>query len=419
MARTHPPSLITLTAATLREEGLAPRGTSVLVAVSGGPDSMALLHVLARLRSKHGFSLFAHGIDHGLRPEAPAELDLAEALARALDVPFRRTRVDVAAGGNLQARARKARYAALHAAAREVGATRVATGHHADDRAETLLMRILRGAGPGGLAVLPPIAAFPIPVRTPADDAPIYLVRPLVRARRAEVEAHIARHGIRFAEDPSNAQSRYLRTRVRKELMPILTALDPRVVEHLCALADDLAPLAVSPALPFRIPRPTLLALERLARAPRHGEQVALPGGLVATLDRAHAPLRVSPNEPNSLRSLRRDDAARDPAHSPLPTSAPKGTTRRAKAFFQSGNAPAVAMQNAAARGVARADERATPRNETANATDDGTGEKATDEGSVEKGEKPRAASVRNVKAAARAWEEDGVDQLDEAVARC
>jgi tRNA(Ile)-lysidine synthase len=227
MPRTHPPTLITLVRAALREHELIPRGGRVLVAVSGGPDSMALLHVLALLRSRFGFGLFAHGVDHGLREEASAELDLASLLARAHDVPFARSRVSVAPGGNVQARARAARWEALRAAASAAGAGRIATGHHADDRAETLVMRIVRGTGLRGLAVLPPIDGDRI--------------RPLYRARRADVEAHLARHRVRYATDPSNRDPRFLRTRVRGEIMPALERLSPRITEHLCALADEAA----------------------------------------------------------------------------------------------------------------------------------------------------------------------------------
>jgi tRNA(Ile)-lysidine synthase len=227
MARTHPPTLITLVRAALREHHLVPRGTRVLVAVSAGPDSMALLHVLAGLRSAGGFGLFAHGVDHGLRPEAGSELDLAEEFSRSLDVPFSRERVKVDLGSNLQARARDARWASLRTAASRVGAGRIATGHHADDRAETLLIRLLRGTGTRGLAVLPPLDGDRI--------------RPMLRARRLDIDGHVARHGVPFALDPSNENQRYLRTRVRRELIPELVRLSPRVVEHLCALADDAA----------------------------------------------------------------------------------------------------------------------------------------------------------------------------------
>jgi tRNA(Ile)-lysidine synthase len=227
MPRTHPPTLITLVRAALRDDGLVPRGTIVLAAVSGGPDSMAMLHVLALLRSRLGFGLFAHGVDHGLRAEAAAELDLAEAFARSLDVPFGRTRVAVAPGGNLQARARTARWQALLAAAAAAGAGRIATGHHADDRAETVLIRLLRGTGAPGLGVLPPCDGVRI--------------RPLYRARRADVDAHIARHRLACAVDPSNRDPRFLRTRVRHEIVPALERLSPKIVEHLCRLADEMA----------------------------------------------------------------------------------------------------------------------------------------------------------------------------------
>lgn len=236
MARTHPPTLITLVRAALREHPLIPRGSSVLVAVSGGPDSTALLHVLALLRGRRGFGLFSHGVDHGLRAEATAELDLVEAFSRSLDVPFARTRVVVPSGGNLQARARSARWEALRVAASKAGADRIATGHHADDRAETLLMRLLRGTGLRGLAVLPPL-----------DDVKGPRIRPLYRARRSDVDAHVARHGLPVASDPSNRDPRFLRVRVRHDVLPSLERLSPHLVQHLCRLADEAAETREAP----------------------------------------------------------------------------------------------------------------------------------------------------------------------------
>ncbi|HYP74871.1 MAG TPA: tRNA lysidine(34) synthetase TilS [Polyangiaceae bacterium] len=211
---------------TLREECGVERGSRVLLALSGGGDSMALLHVLALLAKKLAFSLIAHGVDHGLRTEARGELDRAELQCRALGVPFSRSVLSLANGGNLQARARDARRAALSAAAERVGAESIATAHHADDRAETVLLRLLRGSGPPGLAVLPPRSGL--------------WIRPACRARKSDIALHLSRHGLGFAEDPSNRQSRFLRTRVRYELMPLLEQLSPQIVGHLCALADAL-----------------------------------------------------------------------------------------------------------------------------------------------------------------------------------
>ncbi len=227
MARSHPPTLITLVGRTLREECGVTRGTRVLHALSGGGDSMALLHVLALLSPKQGFLLIAHGVDHGLRAEAAAELDGAQAQCEALGVEFTRTVLALDGGGNLQARARDARRAALSAAAKSTGAELIATAHHADDRAETLLLRLLRGSGPPGLAVLPPRVGV--------------WIRPQCRARKADVAMHLMRHRLAFAEDPSNLNRRFLRTRVRHELLPLLEQLSPQIVGHLCALADALA----------------------------------------------------------------------------------------------------------------------------------------------------------------------------------
>lgn len=259
MPRSHPPTLITLVRATVRERGLIARGDTVLVAVSGGADSMALLQVLGLLRRELAFGLFAHGVDHGLRPEAAAELDQAEAFARSLEVPFGRTRVRLAPGANLQARARMVRWEALEAAAGHAGAGRIATGHHADDRAETMLMRMLRGTGARQLGALPALSG--------------QRIRPMIRARRADIDAHVLRHAIPHCDNPSNRNPRFLRTRVRLELLPLLERLNPRVVDHMCAIADELAALDVpgrGSAL-ASLPRPT-----RASRDASQSSNVAL-----------------------------------------------------------------------------------------------------------------------------------------------
>jgi tRNA(Ile)-lysidine synthase len=280
------PSLLTLTG-----EAKVARGEVLLVAVSGGPDSMALLHVLARLGKPLGIVVHAHGVDHGLRPEANAELDAAEAFASSVEVPFARTRVQVARGGNLQARARTARFEALAVAAGAVGARTIATAHHADDRAETVLLRLMRGAGPRGLAVLP--ARAPL-----AGDAGLELVRPFLRARRAAVLAHVERHAIPYATDPSNGDPRFLRVRVRREVMPLLEAMAPGIVEHLVALADQLAETSTDGPGPFPLSRAVQAALSQLVRSRSTTARVWLPGGLVVTHDpRARARPALPPQE--------------------------------------------------------------------------------------------------------------------------
>lgn len=227
------PSLATLARRVLDDAGV-PHGARVIVACSGGIDSQVLLDVLAHVARpargarKHApprIDPIAVGVDHGLRSEAALELDLAEALARERRVPFRRVVVSVAPGGNLQARARDARYAALREVAAREAAPYLATGHQLEDRAETVLIRILRGAPVEGLAVLAPASKD--------------LLRPLVRASRAQIETHARKRDLRFAVDPSNRNRRHLRVRVREDLVPLLRSLDPAIVEHLGDLADS------------------------------------------------------------------------------------------------------------------------------------------------------------------------------------
>jgi tRNA(Ile)-lysidine synthase len=286
MRSSHPPTLLRITERTIREERLFGEGDCVLVAVSGGPDSMALLHVLARLAPSRGVRLAAHGVDHGLRPEAPAELALARAFAEDLGIAFDTTRITVSPGSNLMARAREARHAALSAALdkfvrgerAEPSQARLATAHHADDRAETLLMRLLRGTGPAGLAVLPPRTG--------------HLVRPFIRARRQAILAHLDRHHIASASDPTNSDPRFLRTRVRSELLPRMAELSPRIVDHLCALADDMAraselKIEMVPPVAFgeRLGRAQRASLARALETRNPRARVLLPGGKTAVMD--------------------------------------------------------------------------------------------------------------------------------------
>jgi tRNA(Ile)-lysidine synthase len=261
MTRSHPPSLTTVVRRTLQEECGPLRGGTVLAAVSGGGDSQAMLSVLARIAPELGFALRAHGVDHGLRAEASRELDLAQALAERWQVPFTRTQLALAPGGNLQARARTARYAALREVAAPFGAL-IATAHHADDRAETVLLRLLRGSGPRGLAVLPPRA----------HD----VLRPLVRASKTDVRLHLQRHQLEFAEDPSNLNAAFLRVRVRREALPLLEHLSPQIVRHLNALADALGDAELPDLGGLEVPKLNGAQIREVLRARRLGRSVTV-----------------------------------------------------------------------------------------------------------------------------------------------
>ena len=216
---------------TVRERALVSPGDHVLVACSGGPDSTALLHVLHRLRSELGITLCVASIDHGLRPESASEVEHVGAFASTLGVPFYPVRVDLATEGvSIQARARELRYGALREVARAHGAVRIAVGHTQDDQAETVLARVLRGAGLRGLEG----------IEARRMDG---VIRPLLDCRRPDVRAYAEARALPFVDDPSNHQRAFERVRIRHEVLPTLEAEDPRVVEHLCALSDEAAEL--------------------------------------------------------------------------------------------------------------------------------------------------------------------------------
>ena len=148
-------------------------------------------------------------VDHGLRAEAPREVALVEALCKAMDVPFTPARVEVT-NGNLQAKAREARYAALRKWAEEERLGAVATAHHTDDQAETLLMRLARGSGLAGLSGVRAATLMP------ESETP--LVRPLLWARKSELEELVRNVGLTPALDPSNTNAAFDRIRVRQHL---------------------------------------------------------------------------------------------------------------------------------------------------------------------------------------------------------
>jgi len=220
--RLHPYAAAVL--ATVRRRRLFGPGDSVLVALSAGPDSTALAAVLAALRDEGELGpVHALHVDHGLRPGADEDAACAAAACARLAVPFARTRVKVGPG-NVQAQARRARYAALRAEAERVGAALVATGHTRTDQAETVLLRLLRGAGARGLSGIPPRRGR--------------IVRPLIDRSREEGLRFLADAGIAWRDDPTNATPRYARNRVRHALWPAVLSLAPAAERALARTAD-------------------------------------------------------------------------------------------------------------------------------------------------------------------------------------
>ena len=174
--------------------------------MSGGPDSLALL--LLAHEALPG-EIAVASVDHGLRAEAADEVALVGRVCAALDIPFTPLPVEVSAG-NLQAKAREARYAALSAWVHERGLGALATAHHADDQAETLLMRLARGSGLSGLAG--------VRAATMLADGETPLLRPLLEWRQAELERIVAAAGIEPVRDPSNTDRNFDRVRLREHL---------------------------------------------------------------------------------------------------------------------------------------------------------------------------------------------------------
>jgi tRNA(Ile)-lysidine synthase len=217
----------------------------VIVATSGGPDSVALLHILCRLSENGSYlairPIVAH-FNHGLRGKAADEDQrFVESLAAGLGVPVEAARGDVAAeaaaqGLGTEEAARLARRRFLADVARRRGARLVATGHHADDRAETVLFNILRGTGIEGLSSLGPRADI---------ETNIHIIRPLIAVTRDQILAYLAAEGVEFRHDATNSSREFTRNRIRADLLPLLEReFNPRVGESLLRLSDQAAAAA-------------------------------------------------------------------------------------------------------------------------------------------------------------------------------
>lgn len=204
-----------------------PRDAAAVVAASGGPDSTALAHLTAAARPDLRLTL-AH-VRHGLRDDR-ADVAAAQRLATVLGLPLEVTEVTVEpAGEGVEAAARRARYAALRAAAVAAGAGAVLVGHTAEDQAETLLLRIARGTGVGGLGGMDPI-------RPHGRD--LQIIRPLLRVRRPDLRRFVAQQGLEVAEDPTNRDPTVRRAVVRHEILPLLQRVGADPVGALARLAD-------------------------------------------------------------------------------------------------------------------------------------------------------------------------------------
>ena len=215
--------------------GLVP-GSRLVTGVSGGPDSVCLLHVLRAA----GYAPVVAHFDHQLRPESGAEAQHVAALAAKLGLEFVTQAADVrrqarSAGMTLEEAARNLRYAFLFEQARKYAAHAVAVGHTADDQVETLVMHLVRGAGLAGLTGMGYRSLLPL------FDASVPVVRPLLSTWRAEILDYCRMHSLPVLHDQSNDSPEFFRNRVRLELLPVLQTYNPRAREALWRTAESLA----------------------------------------------------------------------------------------------------------------------------------------------------------------------------------
>ncbi|NLA58882.1 MAG: tRNA lysidine(34) synthetase TilS [Firmicutes bacterium] len=219
--------------ATIKKHNMLQPGVSVVVGVSGGIDSTALLHVLWRLRDSWNLKLYIAHLNHGIRGEdAAADAQLVEVLGAKLGIPVYVKELNIPeiarqTGRSEEEAGRIARYQLYEELADEVGASRIAVGHHGDDQAETVLMNLIRGAGLRGLSGIPPVRGR--------------VIRPLIELEKWQLEAYCRSWDLPWREDVTNWSTAYRRNYIRWEIIPKLKQLNPGAVRRIMQTADTLS----------------------------------------------------------------------------------------------------------------------------------------------------------------------------------
>ena len=217
---------------TIKTFGMLNSGDTVVIGVSGGIDSVVLLHILVKLSEEYKLSIIIAHLNHGLRgKESDRDEVFVKRLAKKMGVKFTNKRIDINSllkkGDSLQDVAREVRYAFFEDVAKRYAADKIATGHNLDDQAETMVIRFLRGAGLNGLSgILPRRGKY---------------IRPLLDVSREEIEEYADKNRLKFVRDSSNKSTKYLRNKIRLKLMPALEHYNPRLKNDMARLAHIIA----------------------------------------------------------------------------------------------------------------------------------------------------------------------------------
>jgi tRNA(Ile)-lysidine synthase len=204
----------------------------LIVGVSGGPDSICLLHHLNSLKNKYKLNIAVAHLDHGIRATSYNDLEFVKRVCEKLHVSFYSKQIklkEISQGASLEQEARNARLTYFFSLAKKLRINKLALGHNLDDQAETILMRIIRGSGLYGLSGILPERRF----------KNLTVIRPLIETKRTEIKRYLKKNKLNFVIDVTNKKDLFLRNRVRNRLLPLLAKYNPRIKESLSNLSQN------------------------------------------------------------------------------------------------------------------------------------------------------------------------------------
>jgi tRNA(Ile)-lysidine synthase len=218
---------------TITQYHMLKKGDKILIGISGGPDSVALVHILLKLQQKYNLTIHLAHLNHLLRNEAKEEAVFVKKLAETLKLPITIEEInilqDTSKNFSIQQKARKIRYEFLIRIAKKLNATKIALAHHEDDNIETILMWLIRGCGAEGIKGIPPVRKI---------NEKLFIIRPLIKITKQEIINYLKINNLSFKIDSSNLKLAYLRNKIRLELLPKLQEYNPNIKEVLNRLSN-------------------------------------------------------------------------------------------------------------------------------------------------------------------------------------